>query len=206
MLSLLKCRTGVLLCGILAFACQRPAQSTDEQPTATPKQAESDTAARQDELDAGLVKMLSGATLEGSFTSTGEGARSDEASREKYTLGEVKKLEGKIWLIPARIQYGEHDVTIPLDAADRMGGRHAGDRGRQRRAAGLRHGVGPRDVLRRSLRRLLEARRARRPLVRRDSAAKKSDDAMRRPTANRQATNVCRLSENPAGRSSRHSK
>jgi hypothetical protein len=115
MLSLLKCRTGVLLCGILAFACQRaPAQSTDEQPTATPKQAELDTAARQDELDAGLVKMLSGATLEGSFTSTGEGRDPTKLSREKYTLGEVKKLKGNLWQIPARIQYGEHDVTIPL--------------------------------------------------------------------------------------------
>jgi hypothetical protein len=66
------------------------------------------------ELEAAFTKMLSGATLEGSFTSTGQGANPEKLSREKYTLGEVKKLQGNMWLIPARIQYGEHDVTIPL--------------------------------------------------------------------------------------------
>ena len=40
--------------------------------------------------------------------------RSHQTSREKYTLGEVKKLAGNMWLIPARIQYGEHDVTLPI--------------------------------------------------------------------------------------------
>jgi hypothetical protein len=58
--------------------------------------------------------MLSGATLEGSFTKTGDDSDPTELSREKYTLGEVKKLEGNLWLIPARIQYGEHDVALPL--------------------------------------------------------------------------------------------
>ena len=38
--------------------------------------------------------MLSGATLEGSFTSTGAGSDPTKLSREKYTLGEVKKLDG----------------------------------------------------------------------------------------------------------------
>lgn len=65
------------------------------------------------ELERDLASMLSGATLEGSFTVTGR-ADSDKLSREKYTLGEVKKLEGNLWLIPARIEYGDHDVTIPL--------------------------------------------------------------------------------------------
>jgi hypothetical protein len=66
------------------------------------------------EREAAFCKMLSGATLEGSFTSTGDGANAEQLSREKYTLGEVKKLQGNMWFIPARIQYGEHDVTIPL--------------------------------------------------------------------------------------------
>ncbi len=79
---------------------------------ATPKAA--DPSPRQAELNAAFSKMLSNATLAGSFTSTGEGADPTKLSREKYTLGEVKKFEGNLWLIPARIQYGEHDVTIPL--------------------------------------------------------------------------------------------
>jgi hypothetical protein len=33
---------------------------------------------------------------------------------EKYTLGKVAKMKGDSWLFQARIQYGEHDVTLPL--------------------------------------------------------------------------------------------
>jgi hypothetical protein len=57
--------------------------------------------------------MLNGATLEGSFTVSGAN-RGDQLSREKYTLGEVKKLDGNLWLIPARIEYGNKDVQLPL--------------------------------------------------------------------------------------------
>ena len=56
--------------------------------------------------------MLSGATLEGSFTSSG--AAANKLSAEKYTLGDVKKIGGEIWQFPARIQYGGKDVTIPI--------------------------------------------------------------------------------------------
>jgi hypothetical protein len=69
---------------------------------------------RQTKLDAALSKMLSGATLEGSFTSTGGGSDPAKLSREKYTLGEVKKLAGDLWQIPARIQYGDKDITLPI--------------------------------------------------------------------------------------------
>jgi hypothetical protein len=75
-------------------------------------QAPPDAAARQAKLDAALVEMLSGATLEGSFTVTGRDG--EKLAREKYTLGEVKKLDGNLWLIPARIQYGDKDVQLPL--------------------------------------------------------------------------------------------
>jgi hypothetical protein len=79
-------------------------------------------APKHTELESAFGKMLSGATLEGSFTSTGEGSDPAELSREKYTLGEVKKLQGDYWLIPARIQYGEKDVTIPLTLPVRWAG------------------------------------------------------------------------------------
>jgi hypothetical protein len=69
---------------------------------------------RQASLESALVKMLSGATLEGSFTQTGQGSDPTKLSREKYTLGAVKKLTGNVWQIPARIQYGDKDVTIPI--------------------------------------------------------------------------------------------
>ena len=69
---------------------------------------------RQAKLEAALSKMLSGATLEGSFTSTGAGSDPTKLSRDKYTLGEVKKVSGDVWQIPARIQYGEKDITLPI--------------------------------------------------------------------------------------------
>ena len=58
--------------------------------------------------------MLSGATLEGSYTASGPGADPSKINREKYTLGEVKKVAGNIWQFPARIEYGGKDATIPI--------------------------------------------------------------------------------------------
>jgi hypothetical protein len=70
---------------------------------------------QQAELDAKFAKSLSGATLEGSYTLSG--TDNTKLRQEKYTLGEVKKLPEmgeNVWLFPARIQYGEHDVTLPI--------------------------------------------------------------------------------------------
>jgi hypothetical protein len=58
--------------------------------------------------------MLSGATLEGSFTSTSSGSDPTKLSKEKYTLGEVKKISDDLWQFPARIEYGGKDVTLPI--------------------------------------------------------------------------------------------
>lgn len=76
--------------------------------------SEAKRANRQAELEAALAKTLSNATLEGSFTNTASGSDPTRLSREKYTLGEVKKVSGEIWQIPARIEYGGKDVTIPI--------------------------------------------------------------------------------------------
>jgi len=69
---------------------------------------------RQAKLEAALTKMLSGATLEGSFTSTHAGSDPAKLSRDKYTLGQVRKVSGDVWQIPARIQYGDKDITLPI--------------------------------------------------------------------------------------------
>jgi hypothetical protein len=98
--------------GILASTLVAEPQSAEHAAPALPPDA--NTPARQAVLEAGLAKMLSGATLEGSFTRTGAGSESDKLSREKYTLGEVKKVAGDMWQMPARIQYGDKDVTLPI--------------------------------------------------------------------------------------------
>ena len=68
----------------------------------------------QAELEADFAKMLSNATLEGSFNSTAAGRDMTRLSSDKYTLGTVRKLAGKVWLIQARIQYAGKDVAVPL--------------------------------------------------------------------------------------------
>src|SRR6476661_1568554 len=76
--------------GSLAATCAAEQPAVDK-PAAKQKAAE-DSPDRQAKLKSALSKMLSGATLEGSFTSTGAGSDPSKLSREKYTLGEVKKL------------------------------------------------------------------------------------------------------------------
>ena len=68
----------------------------------------------QAKREAALAEMLGGATLEGSVTVTGPGRDATQLAREKYTLGKVKKLDGKLWLIPTRIQYNDKDVELPI--------------------------------------------------------------------------------------------
>ncbi len=84
----------------------------DEKPSAA--ELSSADAKQQAEREEAFAKMLSGATLEGSFTQTGPGGDPKKLDREKYTLGEVKKVAGNVWLFPARIEYGGKDITLPI--------------------------------------------------------------------------------------------
>lgn len=85
----------------------------DEKPAAAVGGTKAD-AKQQAEREQALAKMLSGATLEGSFTQTSPGGDPKKLDREKYTLGEVKKVAGDVWLFPARIEYGGKDITLPI--------------------------------------------------------------------------------------------
>jgi hypothetical protein len=87
-------------------------KSESERPLAT--SAPQDSPDRRAELEAKFSKSLSGATLDGSYTLTGPGADASKLRKEKYTLGEVKKLGGNMWMFPARIEYGGKDVTLPI--------------------------------------------------------------------------------------------
>ncbi len=90
--------------------------------TAKPNSTGSKATPQRAELEAALSKMLSGATLEGSFTVSGPGSDSSKLSREKYTLGDVKKVAGDIWQFPARIEYGGKDITLPIPLPVRWAG------------------------------------------------------------------------------------
>lgn len=89
-------------------------EKSGTEPNAAQASAAKDGSARQVELEAKFAKAMSGATLEGSYTMSGAGGNGTKLRREKYTLGEVKKTTGNIWLFPARIEYGGKDVTLPI--------------------------------------------------------------------------------------------
>jgi hypothetical protein len=113
-LAVLRCSLFRVVVAASLALCAADARSEQPDGTATEPVKAADPSPKRVELEAAFSKMLSGATLEGSFTSTGAGFDPTKLSSEKYTLGDVKKIEGNYWLIPARIEYGEHDVTIPL--------------------------------------------------------------------------------------------
>jgi hypothetical protein len=114
----------VAVCIATQISAQQPARDASPPPATQQRSgpANEETSARQAELEAAFIKMLSGATLEGSFTSTGRGSDPTKLRSEKYTIGEVKKLAAGVWLISARIQYGEHDVTLPIAVPIRWAG------------------------------------------------------------------------------------
>jgi hypothetical protein len=67
----------------------------------------------QEESIKKLEETLTGAKLIGQFTVTGREAREPKA--EEYTIVSATKLpEGDVWLIKARIKYGDKDVTAPM--------------------------------------------------------------------------------------------
>ncbi len=67
----------------------------------------------REELIKKLEDTLTGAKLIGSYSVQGREDRAPKA--EEYTIVSANKIpEGDIWLIKARIKYGEHDTTIPM--------------------------------------------------------------------------------------------
>jgi hypothetical protein len=99
---------GFLASSHSTLAQESPAAEASKPAAATP-------AKTQEEREAALAKLLSGATLEGSFTSTRGGQMSERLRTDKYTLGDVKKLNGRTWMIQAKIQYRDSDaVMVPL--------------------------------------------------------------------------------------------
>jgi hypothetical protein len=100
-----RCAARAFLAASISVALCQSIASADEKV---------DAAARQAKLEAGLSKMLSGATLEGSFTNTSSGSDPTKLSKEKYTLGDVKKMSGDLWQFPTRIEYGGKDIALPI--------------------------------------------------------------------------------------------
>jgi len=94
--SCLLAIAGVILCTSFSARAQSPAT----QPSFDRQKLEQD-----------LARTLSNAVLVGHYDVDGQRGALKE---DHYTLGAVKKMAGDLWLIPARIQYGQQDVTVPI--------------------------------------------------------------------------------------------
>ena len=98
----------------LALSIQQEVKSA-EQPQAMP--AKPDLPA-QEALEADFKSTLENAVLEGSWQMTQDGLTGKKpltaAKTEKYTIQSASKLGGDLWLITARIQFGENDVSVPV--------------------------------------------------------------------------------------------
>ena len=97
-----------LLAGMLALT-SRAAPQTSTAP-----------ATEQSDRFAKLEKTLTGVTLVGHSTTTGN--EKIELEPERYELKSVKHLGDNQWQFTARIRYGEHDVTLPLTLPIRWAG------------------------------------------------------------------------------------
>lgn len=64
-------------------------------------------------LEKGFEKTLNGATFIGRWSGVKEGKLGPERE-ERYTIAGARKVGGDVWLITARIQYGNTDATVPV--------------------------------------------------------------------------------------------
>lgn len=62
---------------------------------------------------------MAGATLVGRSTSSN---REGLGGEERYRIDKVSKLVGDTWLIQARLQYGSHDIPVPVPVAIKWAG------------------------------------------------------------------------------------
>ncbi|MDB5391247.1 MAG: hypothetical protein JWM11_6893 [Planctomycetaceae bacterium] len=115
-----SCCVAVCGLGLFAFhstrADDQPVKKPAEAPAAEAKAAvEAKPAAKPDRatLEKELEKQLSGCVFVGKFTVVG---REDQAPKEeRYTITKVKKQDNGKWIFVARIQYGTHDVQVPME-------------------------------------------------------------------------------------------
>ena len=73
----------------------------------------------QPDLEQKFQQMMSGVTLIGHSASLKDESLAGE---EKYVIERVSKLTGETWLLHVRIQYGSHDVPVPLPVTIKWAG------------------------------------------------------------------------------------
>jgi hypothetical protein len=120
--------SAALAIACLVFRASAPAvaqPSAREEATPEPISQEEAAEARQAKLNQGFARLLTGATLSGSFTIDREQADGEPAKpphEEEYTISSATHLGGELWLITSRIRYGDVDATVPVPVAVKWAG------------------------------------------------------------------------------------
>jgi hypothetical protein len=107
----------VVLFASSAFSADDPAAKATTPLAAQPAPSTNQPAAgaplSKEELEKKFAETLNNVQLVGHFTSNRD-APGAPLKEDKYTIESATKVAGDMWLFQARIQYGGHDVTLPL--------------------------------------------------------------------------------------------
>jgi hypothetical protein len=76
--------------------------------SASDRELSDDARAREE----AFVGMMTGASLEGSFTA--DGSVGGGLSEESYTIESVEKIAGDLWLFRTRMRFGARDLSLPV--------------------------------------------------------------------------------------------
>jgi hypothetical protein len=96
--------------GVFVVVCCLPVLSIAQEPA----KKDGAGAPSREELIKKLEEDLTNVKLIGQFTVT-TGKESREPKPEEYTItGAMKLPDGDMWLIKARIKYGDKDTTVPI--------------------------------------------------------------------------------------------
>lgn len=109
-------RNGIAVSLMAAAFCTTSFASrtaADEEKAETKKAAPPAAKLDQAAMEKKFQQEMTGAVLTGQYTVAGQQAEKP-ARPEKYTITKVIKLNGDLWVLHARIQYGEHDLTVPV--------------------------------------------------------------------------------------------
>lgn len=105
----------IVMCGLgFSLAGRGVAEEPKAKDAEQSAAAAAETAPKLDraELEKEFEKTMSGCVLVGKFTVVG---REEVAPKEeRYTITKAKKQDDGDWIIVSRIQYGDHDVTVPI--------------------------------------------------------------------------------------------
>jgi hypothetical protein len=99
----MKIPTLTIVAALLAAGCSR---KTDIGPSA--------------EAEKQFQQMMSGVTLVGHSTRLDKDGIAP--GEERYVIDKVSKVVGDTWVIQARIQYGSHDISVPVPVTIKWAG------------------------------------------------------------------------------------